>query len=166
MNNNTSEGYLRIRVTTTGNTLPLEGANVIISEYSPDNTNDTVLYSLRTDRGGLTDTVALPAPASSDSMRPGFVQPYSLYNISVTYDGYYPVEGVGVPIFAGITAVQPVNLLPLGEEESIAGAQGGRVMIYETPRQQNLTPGGVTREDVGNENGSISGGVRQSEVRE
>lgn len=166
MNNYTSEGYLKVRVTTTGNTLPLEGANVIISEYSPDSTNDAVLYSLRTDRGGLTDTVALPAPAKSDSMRPGSAQPYSLYNISVTYDGYYPIEGVGVPIFAGIVAVQPVNLLPLSEKESVAGAQGDRVMIYETPRQQNLTPGGVTREDVGNENGSISGNVRQGEVTE
>ena len=96
----------------------------------------------------------------ADSMRPGSAQPYSLYNIAVTYDGYYPVEGVGVPIFAGITAVQPINLLPLSEEESIAGAQGDRVMIYETPRQQNLTPGGVGYENVGNQNGTINGGVR------
>ena len=162
ISNNRSEGYLKVRVTTTGNTLPLEGAVVTVSEYSSDGSgeNDRVLYSLRTDRSGLTETVPLPAPAMTDSLRPGAAQPYSLYNITVTYDGYYPFVGVGVPIFSGIVALQPVNLLPLSEDEAVAGAENGRVMIYETPRQQNLTPGGVVREDVGNSNGEISGGMR------
>ena len=47
-------------------------------------------------------------------------------------------------------------MVPITEEESIAGAEDG-VMIYETPDNESLQPGGVTREDIGNENGGVSG---------
>ncbi len=161
MNQNGS-GFLRIRVTEASGTLPIEGAVVRITEYPAEDERDTgrLLYSLRSDADGLTPVAALPAPPASQSMGPGAVQPYAVYNISVTYDGYYPVEGVGVPVFDRVTAVQPVNLLPYTEEDRIAGADNGRVMIYEFPDTESLQPGGVTREDIGNSNGTVTGGVR------
>jgi len=67
---------------------------------------------------------------------------------------------VGIPIFDRITAVQPINLLPYTEEDRLAGADNGRVMIYETPDSSSLQPGGAVREDIGNQNGTVSGGVR------
>lgn len=154
---NTSRGYLKVRVTRAGGTLPVERAIVTISEYgNAESADDRILYSLRTDRGGLTETVSLPAPAFTDSTRPGNAQPFSLYNIAVNYDGFYPVELVGVPVFGGIVAVQPVDLLPGGEQDKIAGTVGDRVMIYEMTQSEALTPGGVTREDIGNNNGQLS----------
>ncbi len=157
------EGFLKVRVTTAGGTLPVEGAVVTVTEYDRDDTGrGEVLYSQRTDRGGLTQTLSLAAPSSSDSLRPGAAQPYAVYNVTVTYDGYYPVEGVGVPVFDRIVAVQPVNLIPLSEADTIAGAQGDRVMIYETQTGSSLQPGGADREEIGNENGSITGGMRQN----
>ena len=164
MNSNSGEGYLKIRVTEAGGALPLKDAMVIISEYTRDE-NDVdageVLYSLRTDEGGLTPTIALPAPPSSESMSPGAYQPYSIYNVFVMLDGYVPVEGVGVPIFSGVTAIQPINMVPVSEKGGISGGSEGRVMIYETPDTQSLQPGGLQREDIGNQNGTITGGKMQ-----
>ncbi len=149
-------GYLKLRVTSAGGALPVSGAVVTISEYTTDGSGE-VLYSLRTNEGGLTDTVALPTVPASDSMRPGAERPYSVYSVIVKKDGYYPVEGVAVPIFDKIVALQPVNMIPITEAEQIAGAAGNSVMIYETPDSEALQPGGVTREDIGNSNGSVSG---------
>jgi len=155
----TGMGRLRIRVTEAGGVLPVAGAVVTVSEYE-DGGEGKLLYSLRTDQGGLTEVVVLPAPPASESMKPGAARPYALYNVDITYPGYYPVENVAVPVFDRITAVQPVNLLPKSEEDQLAGTESGRVIIYETPDTQSLQPGGVTREDVGGNNGTLSGGVR------
>ena len=161
MNQNGS-GFLRVRVTEESGTLPIEGAVVRITDYPAEGESDSgrLLYSLRSNADGLTPVVSLPAPPAGDSRVPGAAQPYAVYNISVTYDGYYPVEGVGVPVFDRVTAVQPVNLLPYSEEDRIAGADNGRVMIYEFPDTESLQPGGVTRGDIGNSNGTVTGGVR------
>ena len=160
--NESGNGFLRIRVTEAAGTLPVEGAVVRITEYPGEDASaeGELLYSMRTDANGLTPAVSLPAPPAGESMTPGAAQPYALYNISVSYDGYYPVEDVGVPVFDRVTAVQPVNLLPFTEEDRIAGADNGRIMIYETPDPTSLQPGGLMREDIGNQNGAVSGGVR------
>lgn len=163
--NNSGNGFLRVRVTEAAGSLPVEGAVVRITEYPGEDVSDegALLYSMRTDASGLTPIVSLPAPPSGESLAPGAAQPYAVYNISVTYDGYYPVEGVGIPIFDRITAVQPIALLPYTEEDRIAGADNGRVMIYETPDTESLQPGGGQREDIGNRNGTVTGGVRNDE---
>lgn len=148
-------GYLKIRATSAGGSLPVEGAVVRINEYTPEGDGE-ILYSIRTNEGGLTETVALGAPPAIESMMPGAARPYSIYNVTATKDGYYPVESVAVPIFERIVAVQPINMIPITEEESIAGAEEG-IMIYETPDTESLQPGGLTREDIGNENGGVSG---------
>lgn len=146
--NESGTGYLRVRVTSAGGSLPVEGAIVKIYNYNEEGDDEAgdLIYSLRTGSGGLTESVELSAPPVSESFEPGGAVPYSLYNISVTYSGYYPVEGVGVPIFDGIVAVQPVNLMPISEAESIAGAENGRIMLYETPIVHSLEDGG--RENI------------------
>lgn len=152
-------GALRVQVTEVGGTLPIKNAIVRILEYGDEGTEGSnVLYSLRTDSNGLTPTVYLPAPPAGDSMKPGDSRPYSIYNVTVDYGGYYPVEGVGIPIFDGITSTQPVNLQPLSEEARIAGAEnGGRVVINETGANRSLLSDSTIREDIGNENGTVSG---------
>lgn len=129
-------GFLRIRVLSAGGALPVENAVVTISDYNGEASEGEILYSLRTDNGGLTQTASLPAPPASLSQQPGSVQPYSLYNVTVLKDGYYTVENVGVMVFDQVVAIQPVNLIPLSEPESIAGASNGTVVIIE-----NQNPG-------------------------
>lgn len=153
-------GYLRVRVTAAD--LPVSGVAVRIAEYPENGADGEILYSVLTDENGLTPITELAAPPANESITPGYAQPYAVYNIFVDYGGYYPVEGVGVPIFDKVTAIQPVKLVPLTEEDRIAGGDNGRVMIYEIPDSESLKPGGVTREDIGNNNGSVSGGVRNA----
>lgn len=76
MNNDTEKGYLKISVTEAGGTIPIKGALVVITEYGDDDgESGNVLYSLTTDNGGYTPTVALEAPVKSESMMPGAYQP-------------------------------------------------------------------------------------------
>ena len=149
-------GWLRVFVTEANGTLPVPGAAVSVSEYEPG-TEGNVLRLLSTDRDGLTETVALPAPAAGDSLSPGDGSPGAVYALSVRKGGYYPVEVSGVSVFAGVVSLQTVDLQPVG---AFAGefASGQRV-VYETPETESLQPGGLTREDVGNRNGILSGGT-------
>lgn len=102
-----SQGFLRIWVTAAGGTLPLPGVPVRISTE-----DGTLLHVLRTGESGLTPTIALPTPPASDSFTPG-TKPYTSYQVSVDTQGYTPVSLLSVPIFDGITSVQPVALLPV-----------------------------------------------------
>lgn len=101
MTNNTGTGFLKISVTTANGTLPVEGAVVTVSEYSAAG-DGRIISSQRTGRGGNTVKISLPVVAAAESESPGDAQPYSLFNIAVQYDGYYPVELVAVPVFDSI----------------------------------------------------------------
>lgn len=146
-------GYARIFVTEANGAIPVEGAFVTVTDYGAEN---DVLYTLRTDEGGLTETVSLRVPDAGASLNPGSVAPAGYYGVTVRRAGYYPVEAVSVPVFSGVLAVLPVDLVPLSEEDSMG--ESGQIMLYETPGTGSLEPGGVWREDVGNRNGEITGG--------
>ena len=151
-------GYQRIFVTEANGTIPIPGALVLVTDYAEEGGGDAI-YSLRTNEDGLTPTVALPAPDARESRSPGTERPYALYGVYVDAEGYYPAELVGVPVFAGVVSLQPVNLIPLSEADAMPGAPS-RYALYETPDVESLQPGGLRREDIGGDNGILSGGVR------
>ena len=157
---NSEFGYQKVYVSEANGTIPVRGAVVTITDYGEEN---DALYTLRTGPGGTTETVPLPVPAASESLTPGGKQPYALYGITVTADGFYPVEYAALPLFAGVTSVLNVNLIPLSEEDARPGA-AGRVILYETPATESLQPGGLRREDIGQSNGILSGGVEGWEL--
>lgn len=104
---NESQGFLRIWVTAAGGTLPVPGVAVRIQNEDGD-----LLYVLRTGESGLTPTVALSAPPVEDSLQPG-TKAYASYQVSVaTEANAAPVPPLSVPIFAGITSLQPITLTP------------------------------------------------------
>lgn len=104
-------GGLIVTVFTAGGALPVEGATVTVTD--PEN-GETVLRTATTDRSGRTPRFVLPAEAASKSLSPDpTVRPYAVYGIRVVKDGYYTHENSGVPIFAGVNSLQPVELIPL-----------------------------------------------------
>ena len=107
----TDLGALLVRVSTAGILLPLEGADVRISGAS--DANRDILYLLTTDRSGASERLELPTPAAALSQSPGNAAGFSLYDIEVFKDGYYPVRFLGVPLFPGITSIQRVEMIPL-----------------------------------------------------
>ena len=114
MPESTSNGFLIVKVSTASGAIPIENAVVIIQ--GKDENNQDILLSLLTDRDGLTPRVMLPAPNRELSESPfPPSKPYSVYNLDVFKEGYYPQHYNGVPIFQNITAVQNARIVPVSE---------------------------------------------------
>lgn len=108
----TGTGYLIVRVTTASEALPLENATVTVYGNLPD--FSAVIARLQTGNDGLTPKIALTTPPRALSETPeSTARPYAVYNITVHKDGYTPIEAYRVPIFDGITSVQPADMIPL-----------------------------------------------------
>ena len=105
-------GYLTVRVSTARGAIPLEGASVNIRGNTEELSG--IIYSLISDRDGKTPRVALNTPPAKSSAEPESTTPYATYNIDVFKEGYTPVFFHNVPVFSGITSVQPAVMIPAG----------------------------------------------------
>ena len=106
-----SNGGLRIRAYTAGGALPVGGATVRI--FGAEENNREVVYSLVTDRDGLTPEVLLPAPSVSYSLEPNpSEQPYALYDVEIIARGYFTRRINGLTVFPDISSVQLINMIP------------------------------------------------------
>lgn len=110
-------GYLRIKTYLASGATPLEGALVKI--YGSDEYNSDVQYSLLTDLDGITSVLTLPTPPESYSLSPGSAfQPYSVYNVEISKDGFYPKKIYNVPIFAKTNSLLPIEMIPISYAEN------------------------------------------------
>lgn len=110
-------GFLIVHVTTARGAIPLEGARVEIRSYDLSPTPDTgdVIASLVSGADGNTVIFPLPAPPRAESLSPGGPKPYASYVVEIFLEGYRTQTYTGIPIFDGITAIQPADLIPLPE---------------------------------------------------
>ena len=107
-----SFGNVRVRAYAASGAIPVEG--VLVKIYGADEYNRDVMYSLLTDMDGVTKEIPLPAPTESLSTSPGASEsPYAVYNVELAKAGFYPRRINNVPIFAGTTAVLPIEMIPL-----------------------------------------------------
>ncbi len=107
----TGSGTVVVQVSLAKGAIPVEGAKVIVS------LQDKVLGEFITDKSGKTPSLSLPAPGKELSQTPnGTLRPYSIYNIRISYPGYYVEEAINVPVFDGVNSIQPVALVPLPED--------------------------------------------------
>ena len=103
-------GWLTVRAQT-GGAYPVEGALVRIRGAEEENSE--IVYSLLTDRDGITDKIRLPAPSAGLSMYPEAKElPYSIYDIEIDSEGYIPKRIYGLTVFPGVSAIQIVDLIP------------------------------------------------------
>ena len=118
-NTNMGQGYLVVHVTTARGAIPLEGAQVNVRDNRPEfeTGRGDVIASLVTGNDGNTQPLQLPAPPRSESLQPnnGGEKPYATYHVEVQLEGYYTQNYANVPIFDGIAAIQPADLIPLPE---------------------------------------------------
>lgn len=108
---------LIVRTFTAREALPLEGTLVIVSRYIGE--DPTLQWAGLTDISGNTPRISLPAPDKNLSERPGESRPYASYIIQAVKEGYYTAEFRNVPVFAGVSAVQPVEMIPLPQQPGI-----------------------------------------------
>lgn len=109
-------GYLVANVATARGAIPLEGATVTV--FDTTNLPSSLMTSVQTDSSGKTERIALPAPPRMLSGEPGNVKPFATYMIQVEKEGYYTVTNNGVPVFEGVTSIQPVEMVPLADSNS------------------------------------------------
>lgn len=107
-----SHGFIRVNVRTGRDSGSVEGANVAVT--ATINGNRLILAAGKTDVSGTTRIFELPAPSEVYSQSPDpAVRPYSLFDVSVTADGFFNSISVDVPVFPGITSIQNFNMVPV-----------------------------------------------------
>ncbi|MGN0377138.1 MAG: peptidoglycan-binding protein [Suilimivivens sp.] len=103
-------GKLQINVTSSLGLIPVSGATVSISYTGVP---DITVEKLSTDSSGQTAQIELPAPPLEYSVEPSEQMPYSEYNIQVDAPGYESVMVSGTEILPDVTAIQPIQMIPL-----------------------------------------------------
>lgn len=108
-----SLGYLKAFVTTARGALPVPNAQVIVTRLID---NEELLEQVaRTDMSGYSPLFTLPAVSGIYSLSPDNIAPFTFYNMYVRAEGFYPILLREIPMYGGITAVQPVDLIPITE---------------------------------------------------
>ena len=99
-----------------------------IKKIGDDGTR-TLLYLLKTDSSGETQTVALAAPSAALSATPAQIgKSYTVYEVEIYKEGYYPIIAQNVAVFPGVTSLQPFTLQPVTEQDKLNG-EGSRPII-------------------------------------
>lgn len=129
---------LRVAVTTALGAQPLENALVTVSTVPDEDGSRQLLYSVRTDSGGMTPPMTLSAPPRENSLSPDGGVPYALYTVEAAIDGYVPLTALHIALFSGVSALLPVALTPLPEYESTAPAKltsDGQTQVLSRERE-------------------------------
>ncbi len=133
LQNDQNYGRLVVRVSAASGAVPVSGATVIIRS-SQNKPPVTVLASLITDESGLTEPILVLTPPISESLSPGGRQPFAEISTEVSADGYFTSSNINIPIYPGITSIQPVTLIPL--PDSGIGTQPSSGVVFHNDAQQ------------------------------
>ena len=107
-------GYITITVRSAGGAIPVQDAVVTVKDA-----DGNILYVEFTDRSGNTPHLSVPAPPKENSQSPNpSSPPFYSYNIDTDKPGYRSVRNLSIPVYPGVTSIQPVELLPIPEGAS------------------------------------------------
>ena len=129
----TGIAHLRIWVTTARQAVPIEGARVVVTKEGDDG-GQSLVKVLTTNQDGNTATIDLPAVAAQYSQTPGFDHPYTTYTIEISKPGYFTIKNTHVPLYGGITSIQPADLIPLPEGAGLDAQQEDIVIDESSPQ--------------------------------
>ena len=133
LQNDLNYGRLVVRVSAASGAVPVSGATVVIRS-SQSTTPITTLATLTTDESGLTEPILILTPPLSESLSPGGKQPFAEISTEVSAGGYVTSSNINIPIYPGITSVQPVTLIPLPDSE--LGTQPSSDVVFHNDSQQ------------------------------
>lgn len=100
-------GIIRTEVRTGNNALPVEDAFVVITRS--DSGKKELVAALMTNKSGETISVNIPAPDSAVSQN----IPFATVDISTSKKGFQTAVNLDVPVYSGVSSIQPVNLIPV-----------------------------------------------------
>lgn len=108
--NNNGEGTLRVQAFSGRQTFPIVNARVVVSKDFTDGTY--TFFDDLTDTSGIVENMSLTAPQSGVANEDNTILPYSTYTIRVTHPYFISTVYTNVPVYDGITSIQPVNMVP------------------------------------------------------
>ncbi len=119
-------------VTTVDRLYPVANARVTV--FTGDWRDMNVIDSDFTDQSGKTKVFTLPTPQKQLSLESdNTIQPYALYNMMVSAEGYLDNIHLNIPVFSGVTSVQGSNLML--KETAGANMENN---IYDESQKYNL----------------------------
>ena len=117
--------------------IPIRDAFVSVRIPSLE-TGAEITHILMTGADGLTEPIEIETPSVSESLAPGGKKPYTEVDIEVSADGYYRVLSQRVPIYPGITSIQPVRMIPIPESEDGKEFPNDTIIVNEGDGGPNL----------------------------
>lgn len=122
-----STGYIQVRAFTSRAQLPLEDVAVVITA-----SDGTTLAMRLTNRNGEIAPVEIPVPDASESQSPDPAeQPFTSVNVYGRKQGFERIENEGTQVFAGVTTLQQLEMIPLSEFPD----SWERTEFFSTPNQ-------------------------------
>jgi len=128
---------------------PIANATVVIRDI-----NGKTLYTLKTDKSGLSDTVSLYAPDKAHTLDPDYSGAYySTYQVEVSKPGFITEIIKGVQVFDTEKALQQVEMHPVikGENEVHVTEIPPHQQVLSAPRNQQ----GPSERAAGNISGRV-----------
>ena len=107
---NPAFGTLIFQVTGGQGAFPVAGATVTISKPLDERLGISV--AVTTDESGKTPPLSLPAPSKELSQKPNNGIVYATYQAEISAPNHVTTKIRDLPVFDGITTIQPVNLSP------------------------------------------------------
>ena len=122
-----SIGYIQLRAYTSTAQFPLQNVAVAVTA-----TDGTAIAMRLTDRNGQITPIEIPVPDKSESQSPDpGERPYTVVNLYARLKGYEQVESENLQVFADITTIQNLEMIPLSE---LPGSWD-QTVIFDTPPQ-------------------------------
>ncbi|MBQ9092236.1 MAG: carboxypeptidase regulatory-like domain-containing protein [Anaerotignum sp.] len=103
-------GTLIFQVTGGQGAFPVAGATIVITKALDD--RHSVSATVTTDESGKTEQLSLPAPNRELSQSPNNGVVFATYQARISAPNYVTTEVRDIPVFDGITTIQPVSLSP------------------------------------------------------
>lgn len=107
---NRGKGYLKVQAFSGKEAFPIVNARVIVSKNF--NSSSHTFYDELTDTSGIVDDLELNTPQKDLATQDNKALPFSTYTVRVTHPYFITTVYTNVPMFDGITSIQPVNMIP------------------------------------------------------
>ena len=110
LSQNPAFGTLIFQVTGGQGAFPVPNATILLTKQLND--QQSLSFTVVTDESGKAAPVSLPAPSRELSQRPGNGIVFATYQAEISAPNYVTTEIRDLPVFDGITTIQPVSLSP------------------------------------------------------
>ena len=128
-------GYLRIQARVANDAIPLENVQVRVLDDQGQR-----VYDLTTDESGETPMVSLETVDANLSLDPDYSgTPFVSYDVRAQASGFQSVYIAGIPIYDGETAILPLTMIPLQEQQQPRSDETTRITI-EKPAAGRTEP--------------------------